>query len=225
MRSPRVGGRGGGTLPSPMATAFTLVEMMAVMAIIVVLVALIAPSMGSLLRGPLITQASDQATGLFNLARQTAITRNASVEVRFYQYGDPSFPGEQANVAASGKYRACQLFAVDDLGKCTALGKVEMLPQAVIADSGAPLSTLLAAGQQKVWTASDPMLSLPRAGLNYNCRSFRFRPDGSTDLDASARWFITLHNVNDGDGLNAPPRNFVTVQIDPISGAATSYRP
>ena len=211
---PREGGRG-----------FTLVELLAVMAIIVILIALIGPAVGTLVRGPLLTQSSDRVVGLLSLAQQAATARNLPVEVRFYQYADGSVSGESAQVSSSGKYRALQLFLVNENGTVTPLDAVEIFPAGIIADSGKTLSTLLdTTTQQKTWTTADPQAPLPRAGKFYNCCKFRIRPDGSTDL-ISGNWFITLHNIIDGDVLAAPPANYVTVQIDPINGATAVYRP
>ncbi len=209
------------TSPPKHTRAFTLVEMLAVIAIIIVLAGLLAPAASTILRGSQLTQASDTLVSSLALARQTAISNNCSVEVRFYQYGDPGNPGEQAAVASSGKYRAFQLFKVDDTGATTALGKVTQLPTSILIDLNATLSTLLGSPQ------SNPSASIPRAGTNYNWCFFRFRPDGSTNLSPTtpAYWSLTLHNLVDGDNRASPPPNYATIQVDSVGGAVTSYRP
>ena len=201
--------------------AFTLVEMLTVIAIIIVLVGLLAPAASTILRGNQLTQASDMLVSSLTLARQTAISNNCPVEIRFYQYGDPSNPGEQAAVASSGKYRALQLFKIDDAGTATALGKVTQLPNSILIDLNTTLSTLLGSPQ------SNPTVSIPRVGTSYNWCSFRFRPDGSTNLSPTTPtyWSLTLHNIVDGDNRTTPPSNYATIQVDPVGGAVTSYRP
>ena len=83
--------------------------------------------------------------------------------------------------------------------------------------------------------------------MNYEYVPFRFRPDGSTDLppngassgDATAdvdrpsyegRWFITLHSITDWKklkeaGNDAPPPNYATLMIDPLTGTTKIFRP
>ena len=212
------------------ARAFTLVEMLAVIAVIIVLAGLLAPAASTILRGNQLTQASDMMVAGLTLARQTAISNNCPVEIRFYQYGDPSYPGEQANAASSGKYRAFQMFRIDDSGTATAAGKVIQLPTSILIDADSTtFSTLLGSPQSNPATG----LSIPRAGVYYNYCSFRFRPDGSTNLSPTAPplyWSLTLHNLvdkNTPDPVTGPqpPSNYATIQVDPVSGTVTSYRP
>ena len=203
------------------SSAFTLIELLAVMAIIVLAASFMGPAIGTILRGSHLTQASDMLVSNLALAKQSAISNNCQVEVRFYQYSDPESPGEQASDPTSGKYRALQLFQIGENGVASACGKVERLPQMIIIDSGTTLSTLLSSPKQ------DPTDAIPRAGKNYKWCAFRFRPDGSTNLSpiVPAYWCVTLHNATEGDNLAKPPANYATIQIDPISGSLKSYRP
>lgn len=205
--------------------AFTLLEMLVVMAIIVILIALVSPAVSTIARGSQLTQSSDKLVAILTLAQQAATARNQSVEVRFFQYGDLSVPGESATNAASGKFRALQLYLINDNGTATPFDRVETFSGGIIADSGTNISTLLTSTQRKTWTVTDPQVPLPRAGNFYNCYAFRYRPDGSTSLLATDNWFITLHSIIDGDARTAPPSNYATIQVDPIGGAISVYRP
>ncbi len=201
--------------------AFTLTEMLVVIAVISILLTLIVPAVGTLLRGTQMNRAADDLINQLTLARQTAIAGNYAVEVRLYQYALAGNPGEQVGSPATGRYRALQILSVTDAGTVAPIGKVEILPSQIIMDSNAQLSTLLATAQ------NNPTLSIPAVGTNYNWCSFRFRPDGSTNLSpvTPAYWCVTLHNALEGDNRTTPPSNYATLQIDPVNGSLTMHRP
>lgn len=206
--------------------AFTLVELLAVMAIIVLVMAFAVPAMSTALGGSQLTQGSQMVNDQLTYARQLALSKTHSVEVRFYQYADPQTPGETVGIPATGKYRALQIFDIQTSGTVTPLGNVQLVPQSIIIDSGTTLSSLLASTQQKTWTVSDPQVKLPRAGANYNCRAFRFLPGGSTNLTPPpTQWFLTLHGINSGDAMTSPPPNYYTIQLNAINGHLQTYRP
>ena len=206
---------------SASSRGFTLVELLAVIFIIILISAFVTPAATNLLKGNKLTQASQMVSDRLGFARQTALTRNRRVEVRFYQYGDTDVPGESATNPTSGKYRAIQLFEIPDTGSPVPLGKSQSLPNGIIMDSGATLSSLLST----VVSGASLKVSIPRAGTNYNAVVFRFLADGSTSLAASGSWFLTFHNLNDGDALKTPPPNFFTLQIEPLNGHVKNFRP
>ena len=71
---------------------FTLVELLVVVTIIVILASMLGPMLNSALRGTNLTQGADKVIGILSLARQTALTKNQTVEVRFYAFVDPESP-------------------------------------------------------------------------------------------------------------------------------------
>jgi len=213
--------------------AFTLIELLLVITIIIILTALVTPAMDSLLRPLQLTKGAQLLDGQLSLARQIALTRNHSVEVRFYQFGDPEIPGEQPSNPGTGRYRAMQIFEVQESGTAVALDKVQRIPPAVVIDSGAALSSIIGSAQASpgIPTATDGAvlnIPLPQVGMHYKAVSFRFLPSGSTNLPSTsgAPWFLTLHNLSDGDpSTKTPPANFFTLQIDANNGHIKTFRP
>ena len=60
--------------------------------------------------------------------------------------------------------------------------------------------------------------------MNYKYLAFRFRPDGSTDLQPGSN-SITLMLENQPVVANGLPKNFQTLQIDPTMGGVRGFRP
>lgn len=211
------------------ARGFTLVELLVVLAILGVIAVFIVPASNSVLRGSQLSQGGQMVNDQLALARQIAVSSNHSVEVRFYRYADPLMPGETAGSPTTGRYRALQVFQILDAGAASPLGKIMTVPPSIIIDSGPTLSSILTL--TKTWNApqGDPQTNLPNGvGTNYNCSAFRFLPDGSTNLTPpTGQWFVTLHNINDKDGITSPPAgfNFFTVQVDATNGHLKTYRP
>jgi uncharacterized protein (TIGR02596 family) len=209
--------------------------MLVVMAIIAIVITLGAPVMRGLVSGNQVTQATETLTGLFGLARQTALAKNRNVEFRFYQYADPGASGETAGSPTTGKFRAVQIYMFDEAGTtATAVTRMQILPSVAILDagsgsSGTTLSSLLDtavdSSLDKTWTSNDPQTKLPTVGTAYNCRAFTFRRDGTTSLNTASQWFITIHEKKDGDKLIAAPLNFATILIDPYNGTTKVMRP
>lgn len=216
--------------------AFSLLDLLAVLFVIGIIAVLVIPHAPAILRGTQLSQAEQILTDQVKLARQMALTKNHSVQVRFIRYGDPEMPGEKANDPATGFYRAIQLMEILDNGDAVPLDKPQWLPQSVIVNAGS-LSTLVndpamqpptraAKGKSANGSGGDPAMA---RGIdwNYDFVEFRFRPDGSTTLNSNTgmAWAITLHNFNDKPAGANLPANFVTLQIDPVSGTVRLFRP
>jgi len=209
--------------------AFTLIELLVVILIIAIIAAFAVPAVTGVIRGSAITQSSQILTDQFSLARQQALSRNRAIEVRLYQFADPEVPGEAVATATTWQYRAFQMFEVVESGAAVPLANVERLAGAAIINPSATFSSLIAGTGQ---TARVPVATrdpgLPRGiGHNYKYVSFRFLPDGSTNLSPTfaAGWFLTVHNLSDKAVGTVPPPNFFTLQLDPVSGATKSFRP
>ncbi len=204
--------------------AFSLLELLVVMAILAILVAAAIPGINYLNRDLNLTTAGDLLRDSLELARQTAATKNSTVEVRLYQLPD------QGGTTPSS-YRAFQLFLKGEgtVPTYTALTKITYLPQGIILMADKTKTTFLAPTGQPASGATPPSgataFALPGCGTNYNYAYFCYKPSGRTDLDPTLKWFATLVGKNAPIAQNDLPTNFLTVQVDPLLGKAMIYRP
>jgi len=211
-----------------LSRGFSLVEMVVVIGIIAVIAVFAVPAAGTIIRGTQLTQASQILVDQISLARQYAVTKNRAIEVRFYRFGDPEVPEEKYEDPTTGKFRAIQIFEVSESGTPLPIGKIQRLPTSTVINDG-ELTTLI---DKEGNTAQTPVKptdqdpELPRGvKKNYQYSSFRFQPDGSTNLLPDKSWYATVHALTDRVVDKKPPVNFFTLQIDPVSGTTKSYRP
>jgi uncharacterized protein (TIGR02596 family) len=212
----------------PRLASFTLVEMLVVIAIISILAFLAIPSVMSLERSSDLTSGSNNLISQLSLSRDVAMARNCEVEFRFYELPDVSAPPNGPPTV----FRAFQSFSLDENGLQTnAITKVVFLPDQVCMVNNNSVSTLLMT-QNPPYAVAGSVGAAPLgyyAPGSYGYVAFHFKPDGSTDLNPNptfSSWHLSLANLHDpaqaGLGL---PANFVTIQIDPVSGRVRYFRP
>ncbi len=227
---------------------FSLVELLVVCAIIALIVGFTVPAATTIIRGSQLTQASQLLTDQLSFARTQALSKNRSVEVRFYKFADPEAPGEDKTKPDTGRYRAFQAFEVLESGGTVPLNKVQRLPSSVVMNEG--LVSSLISDKTKAGTSGSSATvpnttapEIPGVERNYVYVSFRYLPNGSTDLPlidtttsttASApnkSWFVTLTGLDVPQKLDAATApngskiNFFTLQVDPVSGSTKPFRP
>ena len=219
-------------------TGFSLIELLVVMGIIGILTVLSMQGFLAVTRGSSLTAAGQFLRDGLEFARQTAESKNSTVEVRIYQ-----LPANASSTPTD--YRAFQIFLKggQTTPVYTAVTKITYLPQPIVLSTDATKTTFLnltyvnTGGQtvnQPVPGATPPAgaaaVSLPVYGTNYNYLYFCYTPSGGTNLPppppASNQWFATLVPKNSpliaGNGV---PSDFVTVIIDPALGNARLFHP
>jgi len=225
-RIPRAREASGGVQPVLRGSrrAFTLMEMLVVITVIGVLFAFSAPQLFSLIQASSITSAGSLLRNKLSQAQQIALSKNVDVEVRFFKFSDESA------AALDEEIRGFQFFQYDDEGVEQPVSQFFRMQAPVVISTNSKLSTLLQAGSG----GNSPMkgkYEIPRSsGMGKESAdyvSFRFRPDGSTDLPGKSpgndTWHITL--VKEGSDTGRAPDNFYTVQVDSYNGKITEYRP
>jgi uncharacterized protein (TIGR02596 family) len=202
----------------PGVPAFSLVEMLVVIAIMVVLMAVVIPASSSLMGGMNIGRSAGMLTDELNFARQTALSRNRDVEVRFYRLG--------AKMDGNNKqFRAFRSYLIEGLNPSDwkPLSRVKQLPEPIIITDDSSYSSLLdVGGDHKGLTSGSE--DLPGHG-SVDYVSFLLRANGGTSLKpVTEKWFLSLFSEKEQPTSGLPP-NYFTAQIDPVTGRTRSYRP
>jgi uncharacterized protein (TIGR02596 family) len=201
-------------------SGFSLIELLVVMAIIVILIAFVTPAFNSMGKASSLTNGASMIVDQLNLARQTALTQNRMVQVRFYKLQD--------ELQSPAAYRAIQLMIFDESGLSSKpLTKVQQLPNRVVVMEDGTYSTILDATKNKRPESRD---IIPNAKQEVPYHFFRYRPGGATDLDPNGapggdRWFLTVKSENDKPAEGKPAANYVTAVVDPVSGRVKTLRP
>lgn len=201
--------------------AFSLIELLSVIAILAITLVLTVPPATQILRASNIGNGGDQVVTALAQARQSAMARNRTVEVRFYKYAETGDPEE-------GRFHGLQTFVVEPSAQgasTNALGRKVTLPPATYLSATPALSSLLDPVAAPVKTGAALNVSVPPCGLAYTAATFQFYPDGSTSLPAGTPLFLTLVPSDTPDTATTPPLNFATIVLQQASGKTQLHRP
>ncbi len=212
--------------PARAHRGFTMIELLVVLSIMAILAALAVPSFRSVVQNYQLKDSGNRVIGFISQSRQWALSKNQEVEVRFYKD------------AKNGRYDS--LVSVADTGTSTSsvqwLSKPYYLPAGVAFNVSntaySPLITSISTGtatpNSPYAVSADSNSATPSSLQGESYVAFRFRPDGSTDLDPGANanaWCITLTSLDSAAGTSTPANDFVTILVDPVMGRTRLYQP
>lgn len=186
---------------------FSLVELLVVISIIAIIAAVAMPATSSILMGTNLNRAGQMVCDQISLARQEAVTLNRDIEVRFYYLTNGMTPG----------WRGMRSIRIDQTptGPATnALTRLVFFPENITIATNDGLSPLLTV--QSMQTEN-----LPTYG-SVACRAFRFHGNGSLSAAVGTNNYLSLINARDSGN---PPMNYYTVQINPLTGKMSVFRP
>jgi len=188
--------------------AFSLIELLVVMAVIGILLAASMPALTSLTAGSNLNRAGLLVGDQIALARQEAVSKNREVQIVFYNMTNGANPG----------WRALGILRIEQTssGKSAKpVSRIIQLPENVIISSSTSLSPMLAAG-------TTGATNIPTLG-NVQYSAIRFRPNGSLVSGfGTANSTLTLQNAT---AQGEPPPNYYTIQVNPLTGRVSVYRP
>lgn len=181
--------------------AFTLLELLVVIAIMAIAATFAMSGVASLQRGMALTSAGSRLVDYLATGRQTAMSLNQPVEVWFG-------PGQTQD--------SLLLYRMEEGVAKPVERELKVNEQIMLSDHAEWSSVLTTA-------VSGPETPRPQPPAD-NGHSFRFLPDGSTDLDGAAPATITLVHRTEA-GATSLPDNFFTIQIDQATGTIRTFRP
>jgi len=195
--------------------AFSIVELLVVIAIISILMAITVPAVSSMIENTNIARGAQLIESQIQLARQLASSKNRPVEVRFIKV-----PAQSTNGLS-----AIQLWQMDppsgtNASQARPLARAEMLPTAICISEDAGTASRLFA---KCGITNSMPSGAPLSGSAY--AAFQVYPSGllSPYVDMHAAYVAVVPARNAKDP--ALPGNFATIQINPMTGTPSTYRP
>lgn len=204
--------------------AFSLIELLSAMVLISILTVATVPALRGTLDGFNVSGAAGVAEAEMSLARQTAISRNLPVEVRFYKYDDGSGNAWRLMAVVIPAWASGQ--AADEW-----ISNGRVLPGNVVLDDGSEYSTILSkaagssgSGKKAPWVAQEST-SAPRLLQGRSYVGFLFNADGSTNLPNDQPWCLTLKNPHSKPSETGPAANYVSLVVDSATGRTLSYQP
>lgn len=196
--------------PSLLRRGFSMIELLIVISLLSVLFLLTAPALNSMLTANDLTSAAQAISDQCAFARQQALARNRSVELRFIAGGTNNFPALQLwGQVAGTNFRP--------------LGRVITLPARAVITTANGRSPLLT--DTTALTAGATNFGGTIGQANYRALTFRANgsPYATLKSGPSGNNFFTIVSLR--DIANPEPPNYVTLQVTPENGRVLTFRP
>jgi len=190
--------------------SFSLLEMLLVLALMAAVVVVVMEGYSATAQSTAVTTGADMLSDALTEGRSDAVAQNTTVEVRIYD-----LPPESGGAPV---YDALQLHWLKADGTTPPVANPLLLSSWVVIDATAAHSPLIASNTQ----AATPDASDLR--LNSQTRVFHFLPDGSTDLNPTTNWFMTVRAASQSDPAQFPS-NWACITVDATTGRPQIYRP
>lgn len=189
------------------------------MAIVAILTAAAVSAFRSVNSSLNLTTASQMVTNELTTARQTALTLDEAVQVRFYQYPDIT------GATTTSEYQAMQTFSFKN-GVYTPLDKITYLPRNIMISSNTTYSSPLGGDSTSSPATTDPSILANNIGQSYKYDSLTFKSNGAIDPAPSTTtgtWYITLYEKK--YAISGTPVNFITINLDGVDGRVRVFQP
>lgn len=197
---------------------FTLIELLLVVTIISILMVLSVGSFRNMVGSTELSTSAVAVVDALNMARQRALSMNVPVEVRFYRV--PPKAGGTGTTA----YRAVGIYQINENGTKLIHKLMYLSGNNQFSDSE-PFGTLLF---HTPLSTENLTLGGVKVSSDYHC--FQYLPDGTTSLDlhppaSDDSWHVMVFNANHPPVDSTPPSNYVSIQLDPVSGRTETFQP
>ncbi|MDD5350193.1 MAG: Verru_Chthon cassette protein D [Chthoniobacteraceae bacterium] len=199
---------------------FSLIEILLVLSIASILMTLSVSSVQKMIHSTDLTSSAVTVVDAFNLARQQALSSNHPVEVRVYKVP----PKNGTSLSGSSAFRALGVYQINENGP-------QLVNKLIYLNGNTEIAATQSFGTL-LFYAPSLTASLPGVASNSPCeyRSFQYHPDGSTDLNpqppsASDTWHVMIYNADKPPTDSMPPANYISVQLDPVSGRTETFQP
>lgn len=186
---------------------FSLIELLVVMAIMMLLLSLAAPAFTSIAMGSNLNRGGQIVADQIKLARQEAVSKNREVEVWFLNLAEGTTPG----------WRGMLLVRVEENGTRVPAGRITTVPEGILISTNSTANGSLS----PLLMATNSITTNFSTFGNLTYRAFRFRANGSASALGTNN-FLTLQQAA---APGSPPPNYYTIQVNPVTGKVTTYRP